>query len=397
MKNNYFSYIYDRITENFSRPFIDREVNHPYNNEHVWECLKNIANSPQSRITHNCRLYQRGRQVGIFDAKCKIEQVCNFDSLEMVKWDDVFGKDDFLIFINHAAIYSRDLLEASRQFIGNFTEHFEPYGISIEHHLIIGRYSETPFGVHVDDPTDRVFHFNLGPSEKYIHLWSRKVFMKLYHNDSARPLESVSLEKSESYEIPVGGCFFLPADYHHVGKSIKDVSVVVALAFSRLSESLLLNEALSELKKKFPVKISPLSYYSNFSIEVDSPDKLFEAYDDFGLTSASLHAVTRRKSNGCFTEVHPLSMISIIELEGYYVLIDNRRPLYIRQNKVLYIYAAGHQIILSKSILIKEFFYILQQKEFSIPPLYGGESLDFMQVIALRAWLVMTNTSILQK
>lgn len=398
MNKQFFSQAYDGVTEGFLRPALDKIVSHPYTKEHVFECLKTIASSSQSRITRNCRLYHRGAQINVFEAKCIVERICrNYASLDQVDWDSIFGEGDFLFFINHAALYSVKLLAASRQFVGDFAERFEPGGLSIEHHLIIGRYKETPFGVHLDDPTDRVFHFNLGPSEKRMSLWPREAFIDDYKHDMARPIDQVSFDGSTTYNIPAGSCFFLPANYHHVGASDAGVSILVALAFSRQSESLLLAEALSEMREWIPERLSPHSYYRDFKGETYSPDVLLGAYDDFSLVAASQHARAKRKSNGSFTEVHPLIFSPVTELVGNYLLVEDRRPLPVKQGEIIYIYSAGHQAILATPALVSEFYDILRLGAFNIPPLSGYESTNFMQSVALRAWLVTTGSALLKE
>lgn len=393
MNNQYFSNAYDGATNGFSKPVVDTAVNHPYTKELVWDCLKRISSSTQSQITRNCRLYHRGGQVNVFEAKRILDRICNFDSIDLVDWDREFGDSDFLFFINHAALYSAKLLTASRKFVGDFAERFEPNGLSIEHHLIIGRYSETPFGVHVDDSTDRVFHFNLGPKVKRMTLWARETFLEEYQQDISRPVNKVSIANSKTYDIPVGSCFFLPANYHHVGSSDMGVSTVVALAFSRQSETLLLAEAFKELQMLIPKILSTHNYYYDFEGESYYPNALLAKYDKLGLVVASQHAQARRKSNGSFSEIHPIIISPVAELVGNYILIEEKIPLQIEHNGVIYIYAAGHQASLITPALIKEFSDILRLRAFKIPKLFGKQPTEFMQSIALRAWLVATGTA----
>lgn len=390
---SYFSRAFDGVTERFALPYVDAQSQHPYSNALVWDCLQTIAASRQSRITRNCRLFVNGNQVNVFAAKDLIQRICKFPSIEAVEWDKLFGADEFHMFVNHAALYSADLLEASKTFMGDFADRFEPQGISVEHHLIIGRYTQTPFGVHVDDPTDRVFHFNLGPSGKSMTLWRRPEFMRRYSGDAGRPVDRVSPEGSATYNIAPQSAFFLPADYHHVGRSDGGVSIVVAVAISRQCEGLLLRDALRELRELLPPCYASANYYESFEGEAVGMEEMFASYDAVGLTAASRHAQARRKSNKNFIEILPLQVAPLHKLYGVYALRDGREPIAIKHAGYVYLYSAGHRAILKRCVLVDEFERIMRERRFEILRHPEKHSPLAIEVSALQAWFVATGAA----
>ncbi|MET3234183.1 UNVERIFIED_ORG: hypothetical protein ABIC54_006399 [Burkholderia sp. 1263] len=328
-----------------------------------------------------------------FAAKKIIRKACEFPSIETVDWTDLFGAGEFFIFVNNAALYSVDLLEASKKFMGDFADRFEPQGISVEHHLIIGRYTQTPFGVHIDDATDRVFHFNLGPSSKTMILWGSQHFAQLYSGDTARSADQVSSIGSVTFDIAPQSAFFLPANYHHVGRSEDGVSIVVALAISRKSEPQLLRDASRELQELLPPRYPQASYYQNFEGDAGGTDEMFAAYDAIGLISALQHAQARRRSNKSFTEILPIQIAPLRNLHGVYTVRDGREPIAIKEADGLFLYSGGHRVILKKPELIREFERIAYERRFEISSHLGEYSEALMEVEAMRAWLVATGAA----
>lgn len=121
----FFSELYD-ATERFRRPYGENIVTHPYTEKMVKECLDKLASEPDSKISKKCRIYRNGRQLGPFEAKEFIVEASRFPSLASVAWKDLTEGEPFLIFINFAALLSNVLSEASRRFIGDFAQRFEP-------------------------------------------------------------------------------------------------------------------------------------------------------------------------------------------------------------------------------------------------------------------------------
>lgn len=379
----FFDQQFDGPTRHFSAPNVIPNVQHPYTDEMVIDCLRTIGSNHQSRVTRNCRVYIDGALSCPFESRDIMRKLAQNLSLRDVDWPEVFGGRNFLIFINRAGLYSPKMLSASKSFVGSFDRRFGRSGITIEHHLIIGHYSETPFGVHIDDPTDRVFHFNLGPFCKSMSLWPRGEFLAAYGGDASRLRRMVNHAEPTTYMMPVGSSFFLPADYHHVGSSQEGVSVVVALAFSRQNENLLLREAVQELHQLVPPRIPTATYYRDFvaAPEFDESD-LVARYDQLSLELAHRHAVARRISNNSFDEIPELDFPKIETATGSYILTDTRIEV-IEANGGAYVYSGGHRAFLNSDRQIRDLNRLLSTREFEIGQHIGLDA----ESLALRVWL----------
>lgn len=387
--STFFDRQFDGPTEYFATPHVTLNAPHPYTDEMVIECLRVIGSSPQSRITRNCRIYVDGALVCPFASRDIVRRIVLSESIREINWSEIFGGHDFLIFINRAALYVPKMLSASKAFVGAFDRRFGRTGISIEHHLIIGHYVETSFGVHIDDPTDRIFHFNLGPHHKTMSLWPRHEFLTAYGGDAARLRRTVDHAEPTTYVMPVGSAFFLPADYHHVGSSQEGVSIVVALAFSRQSESLLLREALHELRQLVPLQIPTANYYRDFLANAEVGEyELIARYDRVDLTLAHQHAVARRFSNNSFDEIPELKLPTIETTTGNYIRSDTPIEV-VKADEGTYVYSNGHRAFLNSEKQIRDLNHLLAVNEFEI-----GQDLGFdVGVMALRVWLVATGAA----
>ena len=249
--------IYFDLTNRFAFPAVKQQVAKYFPDTLVKECLDALAALPGSRSARNCRIYVDGRQLGPFEAKEVLGRVSEYPDLASIDWHAALQARSFFIFVNFAALFSEKLYEASRILLGDFCDRFEPDGVSVENHLIIGNYDETPFGVHVDDAADRVLHFNLGPAAKVMSLWPRDEYLARYKDDAARPVRSVDSAKSEAHLMLPGSCFLLPADYYHVARSNEGVSVVVALALTRMSEPKRIQALVSEAQLQLLPEYDP--------------------------------------------------------------------------------------------------------------------------------------------
>jgi len=389
-RTNFFDEHFDGPTERFSSPYVTPSVQHPYTEEMVLECLKTIGSSHQSRITRNCRVYIDGALMCPFASSDVMGRITHNLRLCDVDWSEIFGRRSFLIFVNRAGLYSSEMLSASKAFVGAFDLRFGRSGISIEHHLIIGHYDQTPFGVHIDDPTDRVFHFNLGPCCKRMSLWPRQEFLTSYGGDAARLRSEVNHAEPSTYLIPAGSSFFLPADFHHVGSSQDGISIVVALAFSRQSENLLLREALQEMIQLVASDISLVKYYREFAKSPNfCEDELFARVNQVGLEMAHRHAVARRISNNSFTEIPPkLEFPNIETVPGSYMRTDTRIEV-IEAGGGAYVYSGGHRAFLVSNRQVRELNHLLSRSEFEIGQNLGHDAESF----ALRVWLTATGAA----
>ncbi len=229
---NIFSDIYFKKSDKFSSPTVIEDFQSPYNLSMVDKCISNEANSASTRLSADFRLYIKNRQINSIEGKKKLLALSKLGVENVQDWGRALGSEDYLLFINFAGAYCQEMMSTSRGLISNFAKNFEGDPINAEHHIIIGKYVETPFGVHIDDPNDRVIHFNLGPNSKRLILWPREQYTRKY-GFNYLSFDEVGVENSRSYELAPGSAFCLPSSYFHVGQSSFGVSVVVALAFSR--------------------------------------------------------------------------------------------------------------------------------------------------------------------
>lgn len=385
----FFDEQFDGPTERFSTPHVVLDAPHPYTYEMVHACLRTIGESGQSRITRNCRVYVDGAMLCPFASLDLVRSIAKNEAIRDVDWSALFDRRDFMIFINCAALYAPEMLAASKRFVGTFDRRFGRSGVSIEHHVIIGRYAETSFGVHIDDPTDRVLHFNLGPHAKSMSLWPRREFLAAYGGDVARLRRNVEHAEPATFAMPPGSSFFLPADYHHVGSSEGGVSIVVALAFSRQSDSLLLGEALRELRELVPSRTATSNYYHDFTASLENDeDESLGRYDRVGLNTGHRHALARRLSNGSFDEIVELRLPSIEAALGEYVWVDARIEI-VEADEGIYVYSSGHRAFLGSNEQIRDLHGLLAADRFAI-----RTDLEFdVEALALRAWLVATGAA----
>jgi hypothetical protein len=393
-----FNEFYQKHTNRFEVPASKIDVNYPYHDGLVQECLNALANQKGFKIDKCCRIYIEGRHVGPFEAKCIIQKAASAGDVDKVNWDLIFSKNNFLIFINYAALFSKPLLQMSQQFVGEFCDQFEPDGVSIEHHIIIGRYAETAFGVHVDDPTDRVFHFNLGPAEKSLRLWPRHRYLEKYKEKIDRPLSMVSCDGSSEYKMPKGSCFFLPANYYHVGQSMDGISCVIALAFSKQSELLQYNAALSEITKGISrKKFNSYKYFSSFVCKSDI-DSITEELDGgkkrLCFSGLLQRANARRKSNNSFIEILPPDF-TCIDKSKQYKINPYARPRLLHEKDRVSIFSGGHDCYFTDSKNIDQINNIIDKEDFLFTlDEYKNQRQKSNKISTFLSWLIATNGAV---
>lgn len=342
----FFDTLYAAETDRFSRPATIRTAPHPYNHDMIHECVVALADEPGEKINRDCRIYSSGRQLAPFEAKTVLRTLAKRRSLDSAGWSSVFGDQEFLIFVNRAAQFSSSLRRASLKFLQGFGARFSSPGIEVEHHIILGRYSETAFGVHVDDPQDRVVHFNLGPHPKEMILWPRSDYISRYQGPGARPLSQVSHEGAVRYPMEPGSCFFLPADYYHVGRSADGLSCVVALAFSRVTAHMAIKEAISEAERHLHSSDNESAYWTDFEAATADPviHELSQVLKHQALQQFHTEAEKRRRSNASFSERVGLSRPDIPSGSFCIQLIDPSMLIIESTIEQMKVFFGGHTI-----------------------------------------------------
>lgn len=390
-------HFFDDLTEQFAKPATLTDSPQPYDIEMAGEAIKAMSQLPGEKLTPDCRVYLDGRRASPFEGKQFIDEIAAFDDLAKVPWETLAGGAPFLIFVNKASLFSRRMDQATRRLLGRFCERFEPDGLSIEHHIIIGQYNETDFGVHVDDPADRVFHFNLGPASKEMILWPRVPFTERYGPNPTRSLASTSSKGSVTHPMPPGSCFFLPADYYHVGLSPSGVSIVAAIALSRQSSE----QQLSAVFREITNSVAPIEditpYWTNFSLAPTQrkQEKISTAFARHDYAGWLRHARARARSNGWISEIRPLPTPRIPEGIFDLHLSDSISPQLVVGERKLHLYAMGQHIILSDAETIEWFQRYKADKVVRLTRdevVLGLKHRDPRMVVA--AWLIASGAAV---
>lgn len=388
-------HLYSSLTKEFTTPTCVKNVNSPYTLQMVSTVLNAMSDQPGQRLTSHCRVYLDGRRAGPFEAKRFIKNAAKLGVDDEAGWSRVADHKPFLIFINYAALYSGQMFDATRALLGDFLNIFEPDGVSLEHHIIIGHYHETDFGVHVDDAPDRVVHFNLGPNEKEMLLWPRLDFIAEYGPNPTRALDDANVDDATAFPMPAGSSFFLPADFYHVGRSPKGMSVVVALAFSRQTNELQLASVMSEISKAVLPVEDATPYWSNFS---HAPSEEQQTQTDALFSQKSYsnwleHARARSRSNHWMAEIRPLGAPRFPQGD-FAIGLGRERPEFIDEPGVLHLYARGNHIKLTSPDAIQWVSHLRHggtHRLTSEAVVHGVKRRD--PVFLVVAWLVATQTA----
>lgn len=388
-----FEDFYFNKTNKFSNPIVSFDCEHQYTDEMVKECIDTLASMSGMAIEKNCRISINNLALDPFLAKKIMITASKSPNLNSINWKEIVGSDNFFIFINYAALYSSSMKQETSRLLGDFCKYFEPDGVSLEHHIIIGQYQETPFGVHIDDPTDRVFHFNIGNCEKSMLLWDRKVYLQKYQSESARPISSVDKSDAKEYIIPKGSCFFLPADYYHVACSNSGVSVVVAVAFSKVCEYLQIKAAMSEAEEILLKGTNPSKYYKHFNAKTDNnnqPDCWRHRWS-LNYKELSNRASARMFSNKCMAEIDPLKKGIELVYDTIYYINQYVNVVLLEENENLLVFSNGHFCELKENNMVKKIRKILEIGAFK----FDSDKIrdpKMVKVYAFLYWLIQTGS-----
>ena len=224
-------------------------------------------------------------------------------------------------------------------------------------------------------------------------LWPREPFLERYGVNPRRPLDETDRDGSARYEMPVGSCFFLPADYYHVGRSPDGVSVVVAIALSRQSSE----EQLAAVHREIKNAIAPIEdltpYWTDFrrapsAAQQENICATFARHDYAGWLQ---HARARACSNGWISEVRPLDAPDIPPGEFDLTINTHTPPQVVNAGDTFHVYARGQHIALAdegaiswtRSLLAGDPVRLSQEKVVT-----GIKSRDAQMLVA--AWLLAT-------
>ncbi|MBY0273602.1 MAG: hypothetical protein K2X02_09425 [Alphaproteobacteria bacterium] len=347
------------------------------------------------------RLYVDNKRKKPFGEKAFLADLPD-PNMDLNKWlEGYFDKKDFLLFINYSGSWSNELATLLADFSAPLLEKFSPFSLSLESHIIIGRYKTTPFGVHIDDPNDRVIHFNLSDNEKYLHLWDKEKYREL--TGSFEYIENMNdiQEYKTTYTIKKNDAFVLPAAFYHVGESPK-ISIIFALALTKISKKDLILKIVDEMKDDLIKSISSDIDYAHFEDEEVLKGVLEEefltvnkSFNDHFSTSLKKYKA-KVKSNRCFVE-KPLIIKKEISIElNENTIFTKIKPFNIEFfviNNKIYLYARGHKFSCKEHPSIIKFIeYLKKEDTFLFKELLKiDEVLNHAFVDKLVRWLVSTS------
>ena len=215
--------------------------------EEVKSVFIGMSNDSYENTSSLVRVYING-----LDSAEYVQTVSNLpptlsESLE--EWTyRIFKKERFCIIVNSANRWSEALSIKVGGFVTPLLKRFPIPQISVDVTLIVGNYTYTPFGIHLDDPHHRTLHLHLGPGKKYFFLWEKDVFRSLTGSeDNYYKPEQISGHR-HIFEVSPQDTFLLPAKYYHVCKT-EEFTVGAAITFTKnTKEKLFLESCGNSLK-----------------------------------------------------------------------------------------------------------------------------------------------------
>ncbi len=138
----------------------------------------------------------------------------------------------FGLVLNHTERWSADLSRRVKLLIAPLIEQWGAAQTAVDVVLFAGNYGYTPFGIHVDDPYTHTLHFQLSGAGKSMTLYDHATYERFAHN-AARYFPDAGLPAGgQTWDMPAGSVFLLPAGPYHVGTNT-DFSIGLAVAISR--------------------------------------------------------------------------------------------------------------------------------------------------------------------
>lgn len=244
--------VYDELSPGFDIPLVmgPDTLASPYDLEDVARIVAAIAASKEISVFQNLvRVYISDRRLTTFDVQTLMKRIAEADAVRTGDWEALFGADEFMIFVNFAGRFDEAVCRKTSALTKDLMAMFNDGCLFLEHHILIGKYRQTPFGVHIDSPHDRVIHFNLGPNTKSMLLWSIDDYVAHAGQHAPLTYDGWKGPPAQEFEIGAGEGFVLPFAYYHVGRSMPEPSVSVLLAFSRSDASTYWAAAMDELGK----------------------------------------------------------------------------------------------------------------------------------------------------
>jgi hypothetical protein len=391
-------------TNYFDVPLVinDYDFTQHYSIEDVAEAFDNIADFYNSKIRNysllGCiRIYVGqqlgGNYLGYWDTlrlfKAYKNRKVSFEDF----FSSYFGSQDFLIFINFAGKWSEKISTQSAFMCREFVNSNPDYSMSIEHHIIIGRYDTTPFGVHLDDDIDRVLHINLGPSKKRLLLWRKNEYFKKtgskLHIESQEGIRDIAT----IYEFERGQGFLLPAEMYHTGESNDDISISIALAFTKNVPSLVFKNIFDELGRDAASLSGKYDASFNFNSNTELIVRGINTCDKLRMRESCSELASKlalkQKSNMYFVGKQELNYSQLM-MNNFFLLKDPFTVESFRVKEGCYFFARGHSILIRNKDIVSKILTIIDKKQFELN-IQNKEQLGNLKSIdKIKVWLVAT-------
>jgi len=291
--------------------------------EEVHDLLKALGRGSEYDRARGLRVYVDGaRRKGNYE-RALLQSIAGDGTL--VSRLDEFCSSEFLAFVNKAGTWSEPIFRRFARLAAPFVDRHPPSSLSLELHLIAGRYSSTPFGAHLDERNDRVLHFNLGPGTKTLHLWDRATYVACHGDDSRCYEPARLLPAATPYALPADrSVFHLPAERFHVGSS-PELSLTLSLAVTKRSRRDFIGDLGKRMTTALERTLTSDVSFADFSPEavVQTADRLSRAAP--GDTSAWIDeavqdAMLLARSNLSFTDLPEPRRTATAELRDSAVL-----------------------------------------------------------------------------
>lgn len=396
---NIISEIYKKSSK-FNDPYIEDTFSFSdyYCVNDVAQLIANMRGLYSISDLKNIRIYIKNQMLNYFDVRRFLEAIPTREEGFVEFLESYFGNKEFLIFINNAGTWSEQILSTSAQLCKKFIESFPKNSLSIEHHIIIGRYSRTPFGVHIDDSDDRVLHINLGPGSKSLSLWDKDDYINANGNAHFVEEDTAISHLASSYEFKPGQGFLLPARFYHIGSSTNEISIGVVLAFTKKNATSIFDQICAEFKKvTASIKLRDFSY-DDFELG-DINRSFVHAFDECTnieeISLSDLIEITtlREWSNLCFVEKPILDYSQLLSINSHFLIKEPFSVEQYRDRRGCHFFSRGYGLSISDSVTVQKIEELLADKSFDLCIDKEGDIRSLNAIDKFKIWLVATRAA----
>ena len=238
-------------TKNMTQPYFYNNVFNNYKelNNGVLQVIKNLR-----KDEYPFRVYIENKQREDYNKIIFENKPQEDEAIE--SWSKrIFGFQKFGIILNHGESYVKDLSINVLKYLKPLLENVGYPVHGVDFTIFIGNYGWTPLGIHTDNTGENVMHFHLGPGEKTMYIWDTDEFKKLGGESNDQRIDKFLPYVKHKMTFGAGGLFFMPWNFHHIGKS-DELSVGLSVWLNRPRRDDLVSKVFSEIHKEYTVKES---------------------------------------------------------------------------------------------------------------------------------------------